>query len=88
MRIDYNELVKYCKFLRKISSRSDDRIMLIRDLLQKSLIDPEFEIADDQVIVSSNYSDEVIVDIFFKIYHRMPVKIIPASDNSKIVRMK
>ena len=67
MRIDYNELVKYCKFLRKISSRSDDRIMLIRDLLQKSLIDPEFEIADDQVIVSSNYSDEVIVDIFFKI---------------------
>lgn len=66
---------------------SDERFSLVKELHQKAVRNPNSELADDQVIVSCNYSDEVINDVFFGIYQKLPQKIITASERSKIVSM-
>ena len=85
MTPNFNELVNYCISFKKFDAYADERISLIRDLLKSALSDPNFELADDQVIVSSNYSDAVISDVFYSLYNKFPKKITPASDESKIV---
>lgn len=85
MRPNYNELVNYCISFKKFNGYADDRISLIREMLKKALNNPNFELADDQVIVSSKYSDAVISDVFYSMYNKVPEKITQASDESKIV---
>ena len=87
MSPNYNELVNYCISFRKSGKYADMRISLIRELLQKALKNPDFELANDQIIISSNYPDEVINDVFLSIYGKLPRKIIVATDNSKIVNI-
>ena len=85
MRPNFNELVNYCLSFEQPDCYAKERISLIRELQQKTLTDPNSELADDQVIVSSKYSDSVINDVFLAIYKKLPHKIVTASDKSKIV---
>ena len=64
---------------------SVEHLSLLRELQQKILTDPNSELADDQVIISSKYSTAVIDEVFFAIYKKLPQKIITASEESKIV---
>ena len=85
MRPNFNELVNYCISFQKFDGYADERISLIRDLLKRALSDPNFELADDLVIVSSKYSDAVISDVFYSLYNKFPKKITQASDENKLV---
>ncbi len=87
MKPNYNELVNYCISFKKFGSYADERISLIRELLQKAISNPNFELADDQVVVSGNYSDAVINDVFYSLYKKFPRKIVTASNSSKIVSL-
>lgn len=78
MKMNFNQLVKDFK-------ASDERISLVEELHQKAIRNPNSELADDQVIISSKYSSAVIDEVFFAIYKKLPKKIINASDKSKIV---
>lgn len=78
MKMNFNQLVKDFK-------ASDERISLVEELHQKAIRNPNSELADDQVIISSKYSSAVIDEVFFAIYKKLPKKIITASDKSKIV---
>ena len=66
---------------------SDERISLVEELQQKAIRNPNSELADDQVIVSTCHTTAVIDDVFFAIYKKLPQKIITASERSKIVSM-
>ena len=75
--------VDFCKLIKAFDG-SDER-MLLRDLEQSTRKSPSLELADDQVIVNSAYSDATINDVFLAIYKKLPQKIIVASERSKIV---
>ena len=77
MKVEFYKLIK-------AFDGSDER-MLLRDLEQSTRKSPSLELADDQVIVNSAYSDATINDVFLAIYKKLPQKIIVASERSKIV---
>lgn len=78
MKMNFNQLAKDFR-------ASDERMSLLRDLEQSTRKSPTLELADDQVIVNSAYSDATINDVFLAIYKKLPQKIIVASERSKIV---
>ena len=78
MKMNFNQLAKDFR-------ASDERMSLLRDLEQSTRKSPTLELADDQVIVNSAYSDATINDVFLAIYKKAPQKIIVASERSKIV---
>lgn len=63
---------------------SEDSLSLIEELRKISRINSG-ELADDQVIISSKHSKDVIYDVFSAIYGKMPRKIITASKNNQII---
>ncbi len=78
MKMNFNQLAKDFR-------ASDERMSPLRDLEQSTRKSPTLELADDQVIVNSAYSDATINDVFLAIYKKLPQKIIVASERSKIV---
>ena len=76
--------LEFCKLIKDFDG-SDERMSLLRDLEQSIRKSPTLELADDQVIVNSAYSDATINDVFLAIYKKAPQKIIVASERSKIV---
>ena len=85
MKVNFNKLINDCNHANCSDGLADERLSLIRELQQKTLTDPKSELADDQVIVSSEHSVAVIDEVFFAIYKKLPRKIITASEKSKIV---
>ena len=86
MKVNFKQLIDdFTNHANCSDDLADERLSLIRELQQKTLTNPNSELADDQVIVSSKYSDVVINDVFLAIYKKLPHKIVTASDKSKIV---
>ena len=85
MKPNFNELVNYCLSFKQPDCYAKERISLIRELLKKAINNPNFELADDQLIISSCYSNAVIDDVFSELYGKPPYKIITASKESTIV---
>ena len=77
MKVNFDQLMDEFK-------TSEDSLSLIEELRKNSRINSG-ELADDQIIVSSEHPNAVINDVILSIYKKPALKIINATAKSKIV---
>lgn len=71
MKVKYDEIVKYQdEFKERLpSDKAIEYIALSRELMHQA-IDNENQLPDNNVYVTSNFSDDAIFYVFSKIYHK------------------